>query len=365
MREADALDFVHSGPETLAGRYLRLFWQPVYRAQDLAPGQVVPVHILNERFTLYRGEGGTPHLVAFRCAHRGTQLSTGWVEEDCIRCLYHGWKYDGSGQCVEQPGEDESFAAKVRIRSYPTHEYLGHIFAYFGEGEPPPFRRYPDFERPLLLEIGPPEVWPCNYFNRLENDGGHVPFVHRESLARAGRADRMATRALAAEETEYGIRHGVIVPGQPPEYVHFHMPNVNQTRSRARVEGAASDAVALGADRLFWHVPIDDESCVTFIVDMIHLTGEAAETYRERRRQAQEAQSAQLSQLGDAILAGKMRIRDLDRGLSAYKTFWVEDYSSMVGHGAIAERSAARLGRVDVGVILVRRLWQRELQALA
>ncbi|HLY64456.1 MAG TPA: Rieske 2Fe-2S domain-containing protein, partial [Chloroflexota bacterium] len=76
-----------TGPGTLAGRYLRLFWQPVYRSVDLAPGQAVPIAILGERFTLYRGEEGAPHLVAFRCAHRGTQLSTGWVEGDCIRCL--------------------------------------------------------------------------------------------------------------------------------------------------------------------------------------------------------------------------------------------------------------------------------------
>src|SRR5713226_7171098 len=108
---------------------------------------------MSEDFTLYRGQSGTPHLVAFRCAHRGTQLSTGWVEGDCIRCFYHGWKYDGAGQCVEQPAEDSSFPPKVKIVSYPTEEYLGLIFAYLGDAEhgdtgafrPPPLPRYPDF----------------------------------------------------------------------------------------------------------------------------------------------------------------------------------------------------------------------------
>src|SRR6266542_3694406 len=89
-------DFAHTGPGTPAGRFLR------------------------EDYTLYRGEEGQVHLVDFRCAHRGTQLSTGWVEGDCIRCFYHGWKYDGAGQCVEQPAEDAGFASKVRIRSYPV-----------------------------------------------------------------------------------------------------------------------------------------------------------------------------------------------------------------------------------------------------
>src|SRR5687767_8435488 len=107
-------DLVHTGPGTLAGRYLRMFWQPVCRAEDLPAGHAKPLHILGEDFTLYRGESGKPHLIAPRCAHRGTQLSTGWVEGDCVRCFYHGWKYDASGQCVEQPAEEAGFARKVK-----------------------------------------------------------------------------------------------------------------------------------------------------------------------------------------------------------------------------------------------------------
>lgn len=87
-------DFVHTGPGTLAGRYLRMFWQPVARSQDLAAGRQVPVHLLSESFTLFRGESGTPYLVDFRCAHRGTQLSVGWIEGDSIRCRYHSWMED-------------------------------------------------------------------------------------------------------------------------------------------------------------------------------------------------------------------------------------------------------------------------------
>src|SRR5712691_8659388 len=99
--ERDYTDFEHTGPGTLAGRYLRTFWHPVYVGEQLQPGWAVPITIMNETMTLYRGEGGTPHLVDFRCAHRGSQLSTGWVEDDCIRCRYHGGMYDGSGQCVQ------------------------------------------------------------------------------------------------------------------------------------------------------------------------------------------------------------------------------------------------------------------------
>src|SRR3954464_8110015 len=127
---ADYTDFAHVGPGTLAGRFMRRFWHPVFRSEDLPMGRAKPIKVMGEEFTLYRGEGGVPHLVDFRCAHRGTQLSTGWVEGDAIRCFYHGWMYDGGGQCVEQPAEPQPFCEKVRIGSYPVRDYLGLIFAY-------------------------------------------------------------------------------------------------------------------------------------------------------------------------------------------------------------------------------------------
>src|SRR6188508_1370236 len=159
-------DFLRTGPGTVAGRYMRMFWHPVYRAQDLPAGRALPLRIMSEDFTLYRGEGGTPHLVAFRCAHRGTQLSTGWVEGDQLRCFYHGWKYEGSGQCVEMPAEDPSFPPKVRIASYPTEEYLGLIFAYLGEGKPPPLPRYRWLEPKSMLGAFS-YTWPSNYYNNI------------------------------------------------------------------------------------------------------------------------------------------------------------------------------------------------------
>src|SRR5581483_5422761 len=167
--EADWHDIYRTGPDTLAGQYMRLFWQPVFRAADLAPGKAKPIRIMGEDLTLYRGEEGTPHIVDFRCAHRRTQMSIGWVEGDAIRCRYHGWAYDSSGQCVDQPGEPEPFCERIRIRAFPTEEYLGLIFAYLGEGEPPALPRYPDFERSGLLQAST-YVRHCNYFNSIDND---------------------------------------------------------------------------------------------------------------------------------------------------------------------------------------------------
>ena len=102
-------DMVHTGPGTIAGRFLRNFWQPVATG-GMLPGRTRPVEVLGEKFTLYRGESGTFHLTDFHCAHRRAQLSVGWVEGDSIRCRYHGWRYDADGQCVEQPAESPRVA---------------------------------------------------------------------------------------------------------------------------------------------------------------------------------------------------------------------------------------------------------------
>ncbi len=108
-----------------------------------------------------------PHAVAHRCAHRRTMLSAGFVEGDCIRCLYHGWKYDADGNCVEQPAElNEAFSDKVRIRAYPTHEYLGLIFVFMGEGATPPPPRFPEFEEPGGLVNANHYTRACNYYQR-------------------------------------------------------------------------------------------------------------------------------------------------------------------------------------------------------
>lgn len=356
--------FVYTGPGTLAGRYLRRFWQPVYRAEDLQPGQLRPIQIMGERFTLFRGETGTPHVVAFRCAHRGTQLSTGWVEGDSVRCRYHGWRYEGSGQCVEQPGEEASYAEKVTIRSYPTREYLGLIFVYFGEGEAPSLRRYPGLDGPGVLEVYPSEVWPCNYFNRIDNacDVGHVSFTHRDSRDAVNQHPELPV--LSARETESGVMTCVERAGKLVATLHFHMPNVNHLRTDLSLRDPKSEVAGGYLDRLLFRVPVDDESCVSFPIDFAHVTGDAAKEYRERRRRALETTRDSHVAMGEAMLAGKMRMTDVKKQNNLKNLTSLEDYIVQVGQGTIVDRANDRLGRMDVGVLLLRKIWERELKAL-
>jgi 5,5'-dehydrodivanillate O-demethylase oxygenase subunit len=364
----ETVAFEYTGPGTLAGTLLRAFWQPVARAEDLAAGRALPITVMGENLALYRGEDGVARLVASRCPHRGTQLSVGWVEGEAIRCRYHGWKFDGTGQCIEQPDEPAAFAQKVALRSYPVIEYIGLTFAYLGEGEPPPFRRFPAFEGEGFIKVGLTEIWPCNFFNRCENtvDIVHVNWVHRGTARRLNLEHQMlhCTPTLA-EETDYGIDHAYRFSDGRIEHTEFHMPNVSHVRPAGRVEGAQGDVTKISLDRLFFYVPIDDENSMTFVVDFVPLTGEAADAYRERAMRDRRAMTMSASDFGAAILAGTKTFDDISPEISSYYSFWIEDYVTLVGQGAIPDRSQDRLGRTDIGPILLRKLWRRELKALA
>jgi 5,5'-dehydrodivanillate O-demethylase len=359
----DVGDFVSTKPGTVAGRYMRSFWQPVYRAQDLQPGRTVPLRIMSEDFTLYRGESGTPHLVAFRCAHRASQLSVGWVEDDCIRCRYHGWMYDGSGQCVEQPGEDPDYASKIRIKSWPIQEYLGLLWAYLGEGDPPPIRRYPNQERPGVLEVTAPELLPCNYFNRLENDPSHVVWTHRVSRLRAGvpREQLVAPSSVTADEMPWGFAVTLVQSGRTRTN-HSYMPNAGYHHSH---ESELLPGL-VESERITWTVPIDDQSCWHFGTNLMLVTGDRADELRKRlaEQPPKDGTPAWRLQMGDDVLQGRLRLEDMDPSLPAYESIRVEDHSTMVGQGRIADRSYEHLGRIDAGTVMRRNLWRREVQAM-
>ncbi|HZU05117.1 MAG TPA: hypothetical protein VFB73_04020, partial [Chloroflexota bacterium] len=261
------------------------------------------------------------------------------------------------GQCVEMPAEDPSFPPKVRIRSYPTQEYLGLIFAYLGDGDPPPLPRYPDFEQPGVLEVST-YVRHCNYFQNIENglDPAHTAFAHRDP----GRAFRglVGVPRIEAEESPWGITVRGTRPNGKVRINQYGMPNI------LHLKLDLGDPEAGWQDTINWRVPIDDESHRSFSVNLIHLSGEAAERYRARRaeRAAQLAKLPSYIELGEAILRGELSIHDVRDHPDLIN---IQDYVAQVGQGRLADRQHERLGRSDVGVILLRKLWQRELRALA
>jgi 5,5'-dehydrodivanillate O-demethylase len=355
-------DLVTTRPGTLAGTFMRRFWHPIHRAEDLRAGEAKPIEIMSERFTLYRGETGTPHLVDFRCPHRGTQLSAGWIEGDSIRCMYHGWQFDGAGQCTDQPAEEKSFAAKIRLRSYPTRQYLGLIFAYFGNDEAPPFPLYPHMEEEGVLEVLSTEVWPCNFFQRIDNNGDtyHVPFVHRGAYSASTANNRSGLPEISKEESPWGTTSYASFAQGWRNVFHFFMPNVYAFRNPSPEAECGSE------DRMQWDVPLDDQHSLEFRLRRLPLCGEAADKYRAQRAVAAKEPKISVVQMGEAVLSGKLSFQDLDNFFKdKIALVHTQDYVAQVGQGSVAERAQEHLGRSDLGVILFRKIWERELRALA
>lgn len=358
------------GPGTPAGRYFRRFWQPVARLRDLPAGRAKPLEILGEHFTVYRGENGTPHLTDYRCPHRGTPLSLGWVEGDALRCRYHGWKFDASGQCIEQPNEDRPFCQRVAARRYPTEVYAGLVFAWLGDGAPPPFPRYPDIERPGVVIADPVEVLPCTYWNRFDNDHSHIPWVHRATALRTGRKDLLVIRHERMEETAYGWRAHRSVKGGAPGHeatlgaarlTHWFMPNVRLFFIPSRAKGFQGRE--LWDTKMVWTVPVNDTSHAAFDITHTPVEGAEAEEY-VRARAEQEEEHETRWDLAEKILAGEMTLEDLPADMTGYTSFTIEDYTTQVGQGPIRGRSPENLAPTDARLVMMRRLWLREVGAL-
>jgi 5,5'-dehydrodivanillate O-demethylase len=255
------------------------------------------------------------------------------------------------------PAEDPSFPPKVQIKSYPARDYLGLIWAYLGEGAAPEFPRYQEFEDfDGVIEIDT-YTRACNYFQNLENslDMSHVGFVHSDNVASF--AGIGAGETLHAAESAWGVTYTATRPNGEIRINQFGMPNI------FHMNALPTDPEVGWQESLFWWVPVDDENHVQFSLHRLPITGETAERICARR-QARRAQIDLAHQEAcEQILAGALRLRDVDR--SRIDLVRIQDDVAQVGQGRIADRASERLGRGDMGVIFLRKIWLRELRTLA
>jgi 5,5'-dehydrodivanillate O-demethylase len=351
----DVAELAQTGPDTIAGRYFRRFWLPVAEVRDVEPGRAKAIAVLGQLFTLYRGVTGDPHLVDYFCAHRSSPLFTGHVEGDCIRCFYHGWMYDAAGQCVEQPAEDEAFAAKVRVAGYPVRVHQGLVFAYLGEGEPPAFQMLARFSAPGFNGTSS-YVRKTNYLNSLENsvDYTHPFFVHKNSEFTGVGVNREIPR-VAAVETEYGIAGKKLYSDGKAQINHILFP---LSALIVNVEGTTT------FDHLAWRIPIDDYSHRTFMLNHGDLAGAELERFQAAHAKRNEALKT-LEPQADvvaAIFRGEVYVDDVD--ITRPDIISIQDSVAMELQPPIGQRRPDRLGRGDLAIILLRRVLRREVRAL-
>lgn len=349
-----------AGPHTPMGQLLRRFWQPVALSTDVEVGKAIPIRVMGEDLTLYRGHSGQAHVVAHRCAHRLTLLHTGWIEGECIRCRYHGWKYDSNGQCIEMPAEDATFPPKVQIVHYPATDYAGVVFAYLGAGKAPRMWQFAELGRDYGVHWASSMIWPCNWFQRIENsmDAVHVSFTHQESPF--GETLSYDIPTLAYEETEWGIRQIATRSANNIRISEFSFPNCNHIVVPTQLPNQNGDKPQPWTDLFNWFVPIDDTHTAFYTVRSSPIRDESVSSNF----------ASWLSSTGkydwddhaDELFRGIMP--DDHAGDTGTTLINAQDYIVQVGQGAIVDRSRERLGKSDEGLILLRKIFWRELAAL-
>jgi phenylpropionate dioxygenase-like ring-hydroxylating dioxygenase large terminal subunit len=173
------------------GFLFRRYWIPALLASELPESECPPVRVklLSERLLAWRDTQGRYALTDEFCAHRGVSLWFGRNEENGLRCPYHGWKYDHTGQCIEVPSEpaESGFCAKIKLTSYPLIERGGILWTYMG----PPELRPPEpaFEWAALpvSHCYHSKRWQeCNWLQAMEGgiDSSHVSWLHSGDMHR-------------------------------------------------------------------------------------------------------------------------------------------------------------------------------------
>lgn len=214
-------------PGTPMGELFRRFWLPAMLSEELPGADCPPVRlrILGENLVAFRDTQGTVGVLDAYCPHRGAPLFFGRNEDCGLRCVYHGWKFDIHGACVEIPNapEGHTYKDKVRLTSYPVIEKAGLLWVYMGPSDKqPPFYQFDWLETPASHRFIQKLVIHCNYFQSMEGDfdATHAPFLHSTLDNNASNLhlrirenegamdDRMPRYVL--EDTPYGNIFGAI-----------------------------------------------------------------------------------------------------------------------------------------------------------
>src|ERR1700745_2700627 len=133
--ERESLELTQVGPGTIMGDLMRRYWLPAAKSSELErDGAPVRLMLLGEKVVAFRDSAGRVGVMDHRCPHRCASLFLGRNEEGGIRCIYHGWKFDVSGKCLDMPNvpPHQEFAQRVRAKAYPTAERVGIVWVYMG-----------------------------------------------------------------------------------------------------------------------------------------------------------------------------------------------------------------------------------------
>jgi phthalate 4,5-dioxygenase oxygenase subunit len=367
-----------TGPGTPGGDLFRQYWLPALLAEELPENDCPPVRvkILSERLIAFRDTNGRYGLIDEFCAHRGVSLWFGRVEECGLRCAYHGWKYDVTGQCVEVPSEPENsnFARKVKLTSYPLVRVGDILWTYMGapERQPP----LPEFE---FAQVQPEQTYTSkrwqesNWLQALEGgiDSSHVSWLHsgglkNDPLFKGAKGNEYNLNDLRpffeVAEHDGGLFIGARRNAEEDKYYWRITPWVMPSFTMVPPRG---DHPVHGH---FW-VPIDEHNCWVYTFDY-HPMRALTEAERQAMKEGHGVHSRNIP--------GTYRPQEnkdndylMDRGaqqrgdtFSGVRGIAQQDASLQESMGPIVDRTKERLVSSDTGIIKARQKLRKAIETL-
>ena len=368
MLTASDLTFLtQTGPGTPMGELFRRFWLPAMLPRELPEPDCAPVRLrlLGEDMVAWRNTDGAIGVMQNACPHRGASMFFGRNEENGLRCVYHGWKFDTEGACVDMPNEpaESNFKHKIRAAAYAAAEYGDVIWVYMGPKHLKP--ELPKLEWALVPE-GQRAVhkWfqDCNYAQGMEGDldTSHVSFLHRvfepqndrqRRLTKSGQAILNADGSpiLTVKETDYGFAYGARRNADSDYYwrvTQFLLPGYSMIASQSSTRSSGS-----------W-LPVDDEHCMGWRFNWDYAT-----PFPLERRGG----NGSYPRVDEKFNAVATRANDYQIDRQMQKTYNYtgilnireQDTAMTETMGAVMDRTREHLGTTDMAIILYRRQLMR------
>ena len=362
-------------PGTPMGGVMRRYWLPALLASELPEPDCPPVRVrlLGEELVAFRNTGGKVGLLSEFCPHRLTSMFFGRNEEGGLRCVYHGWKFDTGGNCLdmmnEPPGSD--YPSKIKTTSYPIVEMGGLIWAYLGPAEKqPPQPKFEWTQVPESHRLVTKNWQECNWLQALEGgiDTAHAPILHRRITEHTNRPGigvntsllKGEAPKLEVDRTDYGYRYaGLRDMGDNQNRIrayHYVMPSHQFRPLQFGLQGQDSRPLIAGH---VW-VPMDDENCMVYNW-MYNYEGEPlSEEDREHETELGRGPNDILPDF--RTRRNKANDWMIDREVQKYETFTgieginTQDQAIQESMGPIVDRSGESLANSDMAIVIARRM---------
>jgi phenylpropionate dioxygenase-like ring-hydroxylating dioxygenase large terminal subunit len=367
-----------TGAGTPMGELFRRYWLPALMASELPEADCAPVRVklLSERMIAFRDSSGKLGLTDEFCAHRGVSLWFGRNEENGLRCPYHGWKYDTSGQCVDVPSEpmESGYCKKIKLKSYPLVERGGILWTYMGPPE-----EQPDLPEWEFAMVGPKRSFvskrlqECNYLQAMEGgiDSSHVSFLHsgaleHDPLFKGAKGNKYNLQDFQVKfevvESEGGLLIGARRNAENGNYywriTQWVMPCFTAIPPRG-------DHPIHGH---FW-IPIDDENCWSWSYDY-HATRDLSATEVQAMN---DGHGIHVKLIPGTFIPVQNKDNDylMDRAAQKAKISYsgvsgiaIQDSSLQESMGPVADRTRENLVSTDNGIIMARHRLRKAAEAL-